>query len=125
MTETTHELGFESSILQSILNGQKTVEGRLAKGKFLRFNIGDKILLREDIWKNGEIIGSKQTDRTAKITVIKQYRSFEEMLKSEGIASVVPSAQSMHEALIMYYQFYSREDEGKHGVIAFEVSVNS
>lgn len=118
-----HELGFESSVLQSILEGKKIVEGRLAKDKFLNFTVGDKILLREDIWEDGEIIDSLKTDKTVGILTIKRYRSFEEMLESEGVENVIPSAQSIEEARSAYRQFYSIENEEKFGVIAFKIAL--
>lgn len=118
-----HELGFEKNILKSILDGKKTVEGRLAKGKFLDFRVGDEILLREDIWEDGKITSSQNTKKVTSILAVKQYVSFEEMLKSEGLENVLPSAQSLQDALKIYRQFYSKNDEDKYGVVALKIAL--
>lgn len=118
-----HKLGFESSVFWSILEGKKTIEGRLAKGKFLSFTVGDKILLREDIWEDGKIVNSRNTGKVASILAVKQYVSFEEMLKSEGLENVLPSAQSLQDALKIYRQFYSKNDEDKYGVVALKIAL--
>lgn len=56
-----HEIGIESSLVEAIRNGHKTVKGRLGKPRFLKIQPGDTLLIREDIWNDGTLIGSHDT----------------------------------------------------------------
>lgn len=121
----TYECGFATKDLNSILDAKKLVEGRLAKGKFLDFKEGDKIVLREDIWKEGEIIESIPNRGSVRITTINKYDSFQQMLLAEGVNEVIPYAKNFSEALDSYYRFYTPEDEKKYGVLAIRVALSN
>ena len=88
-------------------NGQKTIEGRLGKEKWLQLK-KDEILI---------------VNKSLKLKVIKvtKYKSFEEMLIFEGIKNVIPDKQSLKDAVNVYYNFYSIEDEKKYGVVAIKI----
>jgi ASC-1-like (ASCH) protein len=119
----THQAGRETQHLNDIITGKKTVEGRLAKGKFLNFKAGDLIKLREDIYENGIEIKSIPNRLTTKITKLKHFESFRKMLKEVGYELVLPRASSLDEAVKEYSKYYSASDEKQFGVIAifFEV----
>ncbi len=112
------EIGVESSVLQEILSGAKTVEGRLSKPRFLQLRVGDTLRLREDIWKDGAIQQSVSDRGLIKITQILYFESFEDMLTSLDYTSVIPSATSTKKAIEVYRQFYSQKDEQEYGVLA-------
>ncbi len=116
-----NEIGLESSLLDQLISGQKLVEARLSKGKFREFQIGDKLAIRRDIWKDGRIVDSIPDAAFVKIIGILPFASFKEMLQQVGHKRVVPNARSPKKALNLYRQFYSEEDENHHGVLAFEL----
>lgn len=100
------------------MSGDKTVEGRLGKPKFIKIRVGDEISLREDIWKDGAIVGSKPDRAVIKVKQLLYFESFEEMFSAVDFKSVIPLANSVEEAIAVYRQFYSEEDEFEYGVVA-------
>jgi ASC-1-like (ASCH) protein len=113
-----HELGIEASILKEILEGRKTIEGRLGKPDYLKLRAGDILRLREDTWENGKIIKKESDKGAVKIIQILYFNTFYEMLDSVGFQNAIPGASSIDEAVGIYRKFYSFEDEEKFGVIA-------
>lgn len=113
-----HEAGRESSLLEDIVAGRKTVEGRLAKGKFLNFKPGDLVKLRKDVYENGELVASYEDQARSRITKVEKYPSFREMLETVGYEKAIPRAASLEEALRDYRKFYSEDDEAEFGVLA-------
>lgn len=118
-----HEIGIESSLVEVIRNGQKTVEGRLGKPRFLKIQEGDILRIREDIWKDGEIIGSHDDALQTKVTQVLYFGSFKEMLEAIDYIAAVPTAKTLQDAINKYAEFYSASDEEEYGVVAlfFEV----
>lgn len=90
-----------------ILNGTKTVEGRLNKGKFAEAQVGDHVLLNESV--NFLIVA-----KTA-------YLSFKEMIESEGLKNVIPNVETVDSAVQVYYKFYTSEQEKEFGVVALKL----
>ena len=90
-----------------ILDGKKTIEGRLNKGKFLDIKAGDTLMINNQV---EYIVEDK-----------KQYSSFKEMLVNEGIENVVPEVKDNDEAVDVYYKFYTKEDEDKFGVVGIKL----
>ena len=90
-----------------ILDGKKTIEGRLNKGKFLDIKAGDTLMINNQV---EYIVEDK-----------KQYSSFKEMLVNEGIENVVPEVKDIDEAVDVYYKFYTKEDEDKFGVVGIKL----
>lgn len=113
-----HEAGRESGLLQDILDGKKTVEGRLAKGKFLNFKPGDIVKLRKDMYENGELIASYEDQARSVVTKVERFDNFRQMLEAVGYEKTIPRAGSLEEALADYRKFYSEEDEAEYGVLA-------
>lgn len=91
-----------------ILSGEKTVEGRLNKGKFVDLQIGD-ILQFEDTWENLEIVN------------LTPYASFKAMLENEGLKHTLPRVTSIEEGIAIYHQFYTPAQEAEFWVLAIEV----
>ena len=92
-----------------ILNGTKTVEGRLNKGKFAAAQVGDHVLVNDVV----EFV----------ITGKNQYATFKEMLEQEGVAKVIPDAKSVEEAVQVYYKFYTPEQEKEFGVVGIKIEL--
>ena len=112
------QLGIQSEILQQIIDGRKTVEGRLGKDKFLTIKPGDTISIREDIYKDGNIAASIEDQARITIDAVEPYDSFEAMLRAVGYEKAIPSARSLEDALAQYRVYYSEADERQYGVIA-------
>lgn len=51
------------------------------------------------------------------------YKTFEDMIVFEGVKNVIPDAKNIDEAEIVYYKFYSKEDEKVFGVVAIGLRV--
>jgi ASC-1-like (ASCH) protein len=112
------EIGIESSVLENIRHGRKTIEGRLGKPKFLKLDVGDILHLREDIWDEGVIIASRLSNLKIRITQILYFETFAEMMDSLDHEAAIPDAKTPEEAAAAYRKYYSAEDEQEYGVVA-------
>ena len=72
---------------QQILTGQKTIEGRLARGRVLEVQIGDLLQL-------GEV--------TMEVQDVIRYPNFQQMLLQEDYLQALPTASSLEEAVEEY-----------------------
>jgi ASC-1-like (ASCH) protein len=118
----TWESGRESSLLDAILDGRKTIEGRLNKGKFAEYAVGDTVSLRRDIrGADGVLRDGQPGAATVEIIAIRQYSDFLSMVTAEGFEKVIPSARNPRQAADEYDKFYSREDQARYGVLAIEI----
>ena len=102
-------LDIQEPYLSFILKGQKTVEGRLNKGKFRNLMIGDRLSIGPD----------------EKIFIVKQisyYDSFRDMLAGQGIKNVIPDKNTIKDAEAVYYKFYTKEQEKEFGILAITLS---
>lgn len=121
---TTWESGRESRLLDEIIAGRKTVEGRLNRSKFAEYEVGDTIKLRRDIRQpDGTLVDGEPDAARVRIVAIRQYATFLEMVTAEGYKKVIPYARSTKEAADEYDNYYSAEDQAKYGVLAIEVAV--
>jgi len=117
------QIGIQSEVLQQIIDGRKTIEGRLGKEKFLRIKIGDELSIREDIYENGKIVGEVEDRLHLKIDGITKFHSFEQMLREAGYEKAIPTAKSLSDAVAAYRTYYSEDDENEYGVIGLEFHV--
>jgi ASC-1-like (ASCH) protein len=122
----TWESGRESTLLDDIIAGRKTIEGRLNKGKFADYNVGDTVSLRRDIRGDDGILRDGEPD-AARVTIvaIRNYPDFVTMVTNEGFKQVIPNAASAQEAADEYNKYYSLEDQKRYGVLAIEVRFKS
>lgn len=122
----TWESGRESTLLDEIIAGRKTVEGRLNRSKFAEYKVGDTISLRRDIRQpSGELVDGEPGAATVEIVAIRKYQTFLEMVSAEGFLKVIPFAKSVQEAADEYNKYYSAEDQAQYGVLAIEVKVQT
>ncbi len=118
------ESGRESELLDDIIAGRKTIEGRLNRGKFSDYNLGDIVKLRRDYRDSDGVLHEGETDAVrVRIVAIRQYASFLEMVSTEGYKRVIPLAKTAHEAADIYNRYYSLQDQRDYGVLAIEISV--
>lgn len=119
---TTWEAGRESNLLDDILAGRKTVEGRLNRDKFAQYRVGDTVSLRRDHRNDaGQLKDGELNAATIEIVAIRTYPTFLAMVTVEGYQRVIPSAKSADEAADEYNKYYSAVDQARYGVLAIEV----
>ena len=101
---------------KEIKSGNKSVEGRLNKGKFAQFKKNDIV-----IWIN---IDNKKECKT-KIVRITKYKNFHQYLINEGLRNTLPIKQitTIDKGVEIYYKYYSKEDELKYGILAIELKI--
>lgn len=117
------ESGRESGLLDDIIAGRKTIEGRLNKGKFAEYAVGDVVSLRRDYRDAaGRLQDGEPGVARVKIVAIRKYNSFLDMTKTENYKLVIPHATSAKEAADVYNTYYSADDQKKYGVLAIEVT---
>jgi ASC-1-like (ASCH) protein len=121
---TIWESGRESGLLDDIIAGRKTIEGRLKRGKFAEYRVDDVIKLRRDIRDESGVLHDGEPDQArVKIVGIREYSDFLSMCRSEGYERVIPSAKSVETAASEYNKFYSAEHQAEYGVLAIEVAI--
>ena len=90
---------------------RKVVEGRLKKPSL------DSIKIHQVIHFISSI--HIQNKLEARVTYLKTYLSFREMLHYEGLDRCLPGVRTLEEGINIYYGFPSyREDEKRYGVLA-------
>lgn len=121
---TTYEAGKESSQLDDILQGRKTIEGRLNRGKFAQFQVGDQVWLRRDHRDDYGILHDGEARQALiEIVGIRKYSTFIQMLEAEGFKKVTPYAASAEEAAAEFNKFYSTDEQEENGVLAIEFAL--
>ncbi|MFA6436749.1 MAG: ASCH domain-containing protein [Candidatus Paceibacterota bacterium] len=95
-----------------VKNGQKTIEGRIRKGKYQFIKPGDRI-----------IVYNNQETESVEVFVkrVQAYISIKEMLEKEPIKKILPDVETIEQGLEKYKQFYTDEQQKKFGVVAIEV----
>lgn len=124
-TKSNMSSTYEKTVLEPwfslISNGVKTVEGRPKKGFFDKLKKNDIV-----IWTNN-MTGKDRKCKT-KITDVRYYNTFYDMIDKEGLDNVLPAPgvgiKSVSDGVSkVYRQWYSAEIEKKYGVCAIEMKV--
>lgn len=103
--------GLDADQLLQVASGRKTVEGRINSGNFMHCKVGDTIT-----FFNGT------QELLCQVTGLAYYPSVIEMLRSEGVANCLPSAESLDEAVTIHHQSRNYEQRAaKHGVVALKI----
>jgi len=106
----TIDINVQEPYFSNILSGEKTVEGRLNKGKFLDLQVGDTLRINDEV--------------EYKVLEKNIYPSFREMIEKEGLKNVIPDKNTVEDAVAVYHKFYSEEDEFKYGVVGIKIARN-
>ncbi len=115
------ESGRESRLLDDIIAGRKTVEGRLNKGKFAEYRPGDVVKLRRDYRDEMGVLRDGEPDAVqVEVLAVRRYSDFLSMVTAEGYKKVIPYARNAQEAADEYNRYYSAEDQASYGVLAVE-----
>ncbi len=97
-----------------IKQGKKTVEGRPNRNTFGQMKIGDQIE-----FSNKEL----NENFMAEITNVTHHKTFEEMIRTNGIDNVLPGIRNIDEGVQVYMQYYTKEIEAEFGVVGIHVKV--
>ena len=115
--------GRESGLLDDIIAGRKTIEGRLKKGKFAAYRAGDYVSLRRDYRDEQGVLRDGEPDvAQVRIVAIREYSTFLTMIEAEGVQQVIPGVNSSAAAAAEYNKYYSTDDQARYGVLAIEIT---
>jgi len=112
------EIGIESTLVESIKNGDKTIEALLGEPRFLRIQEDDIVSIREDFWYDGKILESLSHALEVKITQVLYFESFKELFETMDFQAVIPTAKDVDEAVKACKKLYTSEEEREYGVVA-------
>jgi len=116
--------GRESMLLDDIIAGRKTIEGRLNRGKFAHYQVGDIVELRRDIrGADGVLRDGERAEARVEVVAVRHYDSFIHMVAAEGYTRVIPSAANAGQAADEYNKYYPAEDQAQYGILAIEVKL--
>jgi len=97
-----------------IKEGKKSVEGRPNRKDFAQMKIGDRI----------EFFNKELNENfMAEIVNVTHHKTFEEMIKSNGIDNVLPGVRNLDEGVQVYMQYYTKEIEAEFGVVGIHVRI--
>ncbi len=112
-----------SEICFTLINlGLKTVEIQLNKGDFSKMNIGDVIEWINDDFKERSCFTEIVPKRSCLTKIISktEYKSVEDYLKCEGLYKCLPSLEY---GLNLYYNYFTKEDQDKYGIVAIKIEL--
>jgi len=115
------EIGIESTLVEAIKSGDKTIEVRLAKPRFLLIQEDDILSIREDFYYEGDILESLSHAMEVRVTQVLYFESFKEAFEAINFEAAIPTATSVDDAVKKYREFYSVEEEREFGIVAFSI----
>lgn len=115
------EIGIESTLVEAIRNGDKTIEVRLAKPRFLLIQEDEILSIREDFYYEGDVLESLSHALEVRVTQILYFETLKETFEAINFEAALPSATSVDDAIKKYREFYSAEEEREFGVVAFSI----
>ena len=98
--------------LDDIINGRKSIEGRLSTKYFSDLEEGSILILYDE---RANVV-------RALVKRVTKYNSFYRMLREENFKKVVPQATNFQEALDVYKKIYGERDRDL-DVLAIEIEV--
>jgi|688.fasta_scaffold631073_2 ASC-1-like (ASCH) protein len=111
-----------------ILAGEKTVEGRIAREKYLSLKPGDAIqFLTENSYTDQERVEAQPSYKTldARVVSLKRFSSFFEMLTFYGLNNCLPGVESLSEGVQIYHGFPGYEADAKAlGTVGIELKLD-
>jgi len=111
---TVFEIHKDGPWFSLIGSREKSIEGRLKKGKYSRIKPGDYLL----VYSPGEKDCLK-----ANVLAVRYYDSFRDMLEEEGLTKVLPGVRNIETGVETYRKIYPQEDERNFGVVAIEIEL--
>tara|TARA_A100001015_G_scaffold44800_1_gene49279 strand:- start:204 stop:842 length:639 start_codon:yes stop_codon:yes gene_type:complete len=107
------QLEVQEPYFSQLLNGKKTVEGRLRSAKNKLLNSGDIILFTNR---------HSGTDFSMIVTKCETYPTFFDMLNNVGFKKCIPDAKNIQAAVAVYHSFPGyQQKEVEKGVVCYHV----
>lgn len=97
-----------------VASRQKSIEGRVRKGKWAKIKHGDSLVVYSPNEKDA---------LKANVLAVRYYDSFSDLLESEEIEEVLPGVKDIETGIETYRKIYSQEDEKNFGVVAIEIEI--
>ena len=119
MSQTIYKEHLSEPWFSLISLGLKTCEVRLRKPRLQPYGVGDIIM-----WFNDDF--GKTRFVMTEITHTYIMETFKDVLTNNfhgGLNDALPGMPSIRHGLEFYYKYFTKEDEKKYGVIAFELKV--
>lgn len=104
----------QSRWLESLAVGAKKFEGRLAYSDWASVKEGQRIVF----W--GEI-DEVPTEIPTKVTSVRKFANFSEMLVALGVSSVLPGVSKPEEGAEIYEKIYPAKSQKDYGVLAIGI----
>jgi ASC-1-like (ASCH) protein len=109
--ETRDHIPLKMIYLRMILDGRKTIEGRINNGPFKKLQAGAFIRFH-----------CQGTEAYCQVLKVNRYGSFREMLEKEGVHPCLPDVRSLQEGVTIYDKIPGYADKAKqHGVLAIHI----
>ena len=96
-----------------VRHGHKTCEGRLDKGFWGQLDYGDIITFHNDFNEKCQV----------KVVGTHRYARFRDMIEHETLEKTLPGITNLDQGVAVYHEFYSKEQELMHGVVAILISL--
>ncbi|KAG2482188.1 hypothetical protein HYH03_018869 [Edaphochlamys debaryana] len=112
--------------LEAIRSGAKTVEGRIRSGHWADVIPGDEFVFNCSALNAGphDPPAAAVPPVTVRVTHVRQYDSFEGMLRGEGLGACLPGVASLDAGVGLYRAIPGyAEREASHGVVGLGVEV--
>ena len=109
----TIDLEVQQPYFDAIKSGIKTIEGRLAKQKYLNLQPGDSIRFTAP---------PNSTSIVKTVAKVHRYATFREAFKEQNFQLAIPDARSVDDAVAVYERFYPRQIQDEIGVVFIELA---
>ena len=97
--------------LNHIINGNKTIEGRLNYSIFSSFKVNDIITFF-----------NKNIECKTKIIKINYYSNLSDYLKNENLSNILPNVSNIYDAKNIYSKYYKKNKLNKYGFLAIYIT---
>ncbi|CAH2055213.1 unnamed protein product [Thlaspi arvense] len=125
LKKVSFELHVQEPYFTQLKDGLKSTEGRCAVGDYMRSDSLTSFILVTFVCplriSSGAFILFNKC-LLLQVQDVRQYTSFSEMLRVEGLAKVLPGVESIEEGVGVYRNFYPQEKERMNGVVAIRVA---
>lgn len=110
-----HDMKLKAIYFDKIKTGEKNYEIRLNDEKRRLINVGDVLIFNKEPELKEKI--------ATEVKELVYFNSFEELLNTLPVEKIGFKSMDKQSIKDVYYQFYSKEDENKYGVVAIKVKV--
>ena len=110
-----HEMKLRQIYFDKIKKGEKIYEIRLNDEKRRLIDVGDVLIFKKEPELNDQLV--------TEVKDLIYFDSFDEMVNTLPTEKIGFEDMDKESIKNIYYQFYSKEDEKKYGIVAIKVQV--